>query len=248
MTGTVHAHDHGASSRLARMEGDHFWFAGRDRLVHELLDRHPVEPDGVVVDLGSGTGRFARRLAAAGRAVVAVDRSPGRDGPVGATVAADGERLPLADGSVATVLARDVLEHLDDVAALGECARVLRPGGLLVVLVPAWPVLWSDRDERAGHLRRYRGRGLRALVESAGFTVVEQRGYQFLLLPAIAANRVASSRWGPRVVDREETPPVWLNRLLTSVNTWEAGLARRRWSRPPTGSTLVLVARRQGRP
>ena len=67
MTGTVHAHDHGASSRLARMEGDHFWFAGRDRLVQELLDRHPVEPDGVVVDLGSGTGRFARRLAAAGR-------------------------------------------------------------------------------------------------------------------------------------------------------------------------------------
>ena len=74
---------------------------------------------------------------------------------------------------------------------------MLRPGGLLVVLVPAWPALWSDRDERAGHLRRYRSRGLRELVESAGFAVVEQRGYQFVLLPAIAANRVASNRWGP---------------------------------------------------
>jgi SAM-dependent methyltransferase len=164
-------------------------------------------------------------------------------------VQGDLEALPVAGGVCDLVWCRDVLSCVGDVGRmLGECARVLRPGGLLVVLVPAWPVLWSDRDERAGHLRRYRGRGLRTLVESAGFTVVEQRGYQFLLLPAIAANRVASSRWGPRVVDREETPPVWLNRLLTSVNTWEAGLARRRWSRPPTGSTLVLVARRQGRP
>ncbi len=246
MTDASHHHDHGASSRLASMEGDHFWFAGRDRLVRHLLDRHPVDPDGLVVDLGSGTGRFARRLAADGRTVLAVDPAPGSDGPPGATVAADGERLPLADGSVAAVLARDVLEHLDDAAALGECARVLRPGGLLVVLVPAWPSLWSDRDQRAGHLRRYRSGGLLALVESAGFTVLEQRGYQFLLLPAIAANRLASSRWGPRVVDREETPPAWLNRLLTSVNTWEAGLARRRWTRPPTGSTLVVVARRRG--
>lgn len=248
MTNASHRHDHGSSSRLAGMEVDHFWFAGRDRLVRHLLDRHPVDPDGLVLDLGSGTGRFARQLAVDGRTVLAVDRAPGGDGPPGATVAADGEQLPLADGSVATVLARDVLEHLDDAAALRECARVLRPGGLLVVLVPAWPSLWSDRDQRAGHLRRYRSRGLLALVESSGFTVVEQRGYQFLLLPAIAANRLASSRWGPRVVDREETPPAWLNRLLTSVNTWEAGLARRRWTRPPTGSTLVVVARRRELP
>lgn len=246
MSGAGHAH--GSSSRLARMEGNHFWFAGRDLLVRCLLDRHPVEPDAVVIDLGSGTGRFARRLADEGRTVLAIDRSPGQDGPSGATVAADGEQLPLADASVGTVLARDVLEHIDDVAALRECARVLRPGGLLVVLVPAWPGLWSDRDERAGHLRRYRSRGLRELVESAGFVVSETRGYQFLLLPAVAATRVASRHWGPRSVDREETPPAWLNRLLTSVNTWEAGLARRRWTSPPTGSSLVLVARRLEQP
>lgn len=248
MSGARHAHDHGSLSRLSSMEGNHFWFAGRDRLVRCLLDRHPVDPGAVVIDLGSGTGRFAQQLADEGRTVLAIDRAPGHDGPPGATVAADGERLPLADASVGTVLARDVLEHVDDVAALRECARVLRPGGLLVVLVPAWPGLWSDRDDRAGHLRRYRSRGLRELVESAGFAVAETRGYQFVLLPAIVANRLASRHWGPGVVDREETPPVWLNRLLTSVNTWEAGLARRRWTWPPTGSSLALVARRLGQP
>ena len=124
---------------------------------------------------------------------------------------------------------------------------MLEPGGLLVVLVPAWPSLWSDRDVRAGHLRRYRGRGLRRLVEEAGFAVEEQRGYQFLLLPALAASRLASASWGPGVVDREERQPGRLNGLLTRVNTWEASLARWRVARPPTGSTIVVVARRVAR-
>ena len=247
-----HEHDHGSSSRLASMEGGHFWFAGRDRLVRCLIERHGADRDEVVLDLGSGTGRFARNLHDEGWTVLAVDAAPGDQGPPGATVAADGERLPLAAESVGTVLARDVLEHVDDVTALRECARVLHTGGLLVVLVPAWPSLWSDRDVRAGHRRRYRGRALRMLVEAAGFDVVEQRGYQLLLLPAVVATRVASraaarvagSRWGPQVVDREERPSRWLNRVLTGVNTWEGGLARWGGVRPPTGSTLVVVARR----
>ena len=71
---------------------------------------------------------------------------------------------------------------------------------------------------RAGHLRRYRSRGLREVVESAGFAVTEQRGYQFVLLPAIAANRVAS-RWGPGVVDREETPPGWARTACSRRST-----------------------------
>jgi hypothetical protein len=124
---------------------------------------------------------------------------------------------------------------------------VLEPGGLLVVLVPAWPFLWSDRDVRAGHLRRYRGRSVREVVAAAGFVVEEQRGYQFVLLPALAASRLASVSWGPGVVDREERPPGRLNGVLTRVNTWEAGLARWRVARPPTGSTLVVVARRVAR-
>lgn len=240
------AHDHGSSSRLARMEGTHFWFAGRDVLVTSLLTRHGADPDAVLVDLGSGTGRFARRLAEEGRRVLAVDPHPGTDGPPGMTVAASGEVLPLADASVGTVLARDVLEHVDDVAALAECVRVLAPGGLLIVLVPAWPMLWSDRDARAGHLRRYRRGQLRRVVESAGFDVVEQRGYQFLLLPALVGSRLASRVRGPVVVDGEESPSPRLNRVLTAVNTWEAGLAGRSRPRPPTGSSYVLVARRGG--
>ena len=244
MRGLVHAHDHGSGSRLAAMEGNHFWFAGRDLLVRRLLRRHDTDPESPLLDLGSGTGRFARDLAASGRAVIAVDLAPGAEGPTGATFAARGEQLPLRDGSVGVVLARDVLEHVDDVAALAECARVLRPGGILVVLVPAWPALWSDRDVRAGHLRRYGRAEVRSKVDTAGLDVLEQRGYQLALLPALAATRLASRVGGPSVVDRVESPPAWLNALLTRVNTWEADLARRSRPRPPTGSSYALVARR----
>ena len=235
------------AERLAPLEQQHFWFAGRDRLVRKLLDHHAApEP---VLDLGCGTGRFATSLAAEGRRVLAVDPAPDvLLAPAGATVVGSAERVPLADGSVGTVMVRDVIEHLDDVAALAECHRVLRPGGLLLVLVPAWPSLWSARDERAGHLRRYTRRTLRRVVEGAGFDVVTLRGYQLTLLPAVAAARwYAARRPTPDAaasLHREEHPPGPLNTVLGWVNRAEAGMATWPVAIPPTGTSLVLVGRR----
>lgn len=229
--------------RLASMEDWHFWFVGRDELVGRLLDR--FDPPGPVVDIGCGTGAFAAHLAGRRSPVVALDRALAtRPGPGAAGLRGDAEHLPLRPAAAGVVLARDVLEHVDDSAALAECHRVLRPGGLLVALVPAWPSLWSERDERAGHLRRYTRRTLRSALESAGFSLEELRGYQCALLPLAAASRLASRRRPASVLRAEERPPRLVNAALASINRAEAGLARRRWSRPPTGSTLVAVARR----
>jgi len=241
MSATTHA------ERLAPVEQDHFWFAGRDRLVRRLLDHHgAAEP---VLDLGCGTGRFASELADGGRRVIAIDPAPDLAlAPVGATLVGSAERVPLADGSVGTVMVRDVIEHLDDEAAIAECHRVLRPGGLLVVLVPAWPSLWSVRDVRAGHLRRYTRRTLRAVVAAAGFDVLTLRGYQFTLLPAVAALRwYAARRPGPEPtasLHHEEHPPGPLNTALGWVNRAEAAMVTWPVPVPPTGTSLVLVGRR----
>ena len=70
------------------------------------------------------------------------------------TVCADGQAIPLADSSVDLLSALDVLEHLDDdLGALDEFHRVLRPEGLLLVSVPAYRFLWSEHDEALRHRR-----------------------------------------------------------------------------------------------
>lgn len=231
------------AERLAGLEQSHFWFAGRDDLVANLLGR--FRAPGPVLDLGCGTGSFAGRLRRLGFPIVALDHElhlgPAPAGVAG--VAGDAVELPVRDASAGTVLLRDVLEHVDDGAALAECRRVLRRGGLLVALVPAWPALWSCRDERAGHRRRYTRSMLTGRLAGNGFDVVEVRGYQFALLPVLAASRAAARRRGVAQLDREERPPAAVNSVLTRINRAEAALARTRWLRPPTGSTLAVVAR-----
>jgi SAM-dependent methyltransferase len=152
------------------------------------------------------------------------------------------ERIPLRDASCGAVVARDVLEHVDDRAALAECRRVLRPGGVLVASVPGWPSLWGERDVRAGHLRRYRRRALLAVVESSRFRVLAVRGFPALLLPLVIVSRLAVHVAGPRQLAREEHVSEWLNQTLTRVARFEVGLGRFSWWKPPTGSSLVVVA------
>ena len=225
--------------RLAAMEGTHFWSIGRDVLVKALIDRHRMEP--LFVDAGSGTGSFARTLADDGRQVTFFDTGPTEEPGFRASIT----EIPLRTHSVGTVMARDVLEHVDDVAALAECARVLRSGGHLLITVPGWPSLWGPRDERAGHLRRYRWHQLTSVVEHAGFDVVERRGYQLALLPLMFASRSLARLRPERQLAAEERAGGALQKPLAAINVAEAGLARTGRFRPPTGSTLALVAQRR---
>lgn len=218
--------------RLRALEGRHFWSVGRDRLVDNLMRRFAMEPP--YLDAGAGTGSYAASL---DQPTVWFDTGPVDPGGVRAST----DAVPFATSSIGTVLVRDVLEHVDDRRALSEVHRVLRPGGHLLVTVPAWPSLWGPRDVSAGHLRRYRRRGLRRVVERAGFEMLDLRGYQFLLLPAIIASRMVARVVGDEQPEREEHIGR-LNPLMTRVNVAEAGLARRSFPTPPTGSSLVVVA------
>lgn len=230
----------GSTTVIRQLEDWHFWFVSRDRLVRALLSRHQsMEP---ILDVGCGTGRFARGIEEQGNRVIAIDMHAPSEA-VSNAVRASATELPLRSGSVGTVMARDVMEHVDDVRLLDEAHRVLVDGGLLIILVPAWPSMWSGRDENAGHLRRYTRRGLVRLVASRRFTIVEVRGYQFLLLPLMMISRVAERITGRSASDREQAPGSLGNRLLGAVNAWEVSWARRAWPRPPHGTSLVIVAR-----
>ncbi len=144
------------------------------------------------------------------------------------------------------VLALDLLEHLpDDAAAAREFARVLRPGGILLLTVPACPELWSEHDEALDHLRRYRAARLRKVLAEAGLSIEKLSPVITTLLLPIAALRVIQ-RLLPRKADAPETafiiPPRPVNWLLTAILRLE-----RLWLRRfnlPVGVSLVAVARR----
>lgn len=144
--------------------------------------------------------------------------------------------VPLEEeGHHSAVVAYNVLEHIpDDVAALRAFGRLLRPGGRVVLVVPAFPSAMSDFDRAIGHQRRYRRRTLRAAAEAAGLTVEVLHHVNVLGLLAWYVH-VKALRTAPQagftlwVFDRLFVP--WLRRLEGRV-------------RPPFGQSLFLVARR----
>jgi hypothetical protein len=133
-----------------------------------------------------------------------------------------------------------VLEHVDDEAALEEIVRVVRPGGAVIVSVPAMPWLWSYRDVDAGHQRRYVRRGLLKLLRKSRLEVHRLNYFQCLLFPLVMTRVV--SRKGRAARDREDAPAPLVNSVLSVISRLEVRLSRVvSW---PFGSSLVAVCRK----
>jgi SAM-dependent methyltransferase len=226
-------------ARIAEIEASHFWFAGRRALVRRLLDRHVEGRSRAALDVGCGTGSFLPILELYADRVVGIDPLGDSESRV---IRGDVEDLPFEEASFDLALALDLLEHVDDHAAVRELARVLQPGAWVIVTVPAFPALWSERDKVAAHRRRYRRSELVELLETAGFTVAETAYYQFALFPFIVLSR-ALGRFRTGTVRLEEEPLPGLNRLLRRVSEAEVRLGA--WMRWPWGSTLAVAAQRK---
>ncbi len=166
------------------------------------FDRLGVRPGDRVLDMGCGAGRHAFEIYRRGADVVALDRNvaeletvaqtfaamrEGAEVPTGAravTRAGDALALPFDDGEFDHVIASEVLEHIpDDVAAIGELRRVLKPGGTIAVSVPRrWPerICWALSDEyhevEGGHVRIYDPKDLAAKLTATGLRL-DGRGY-----------------------------------------------------------------------
>ena len=150
----------------------------RERLLLDLFLSATPGPN--VLDAGAGQGTMSTRLERLGYEVTSTDVSESAvevlrarlSGPVAKASVTD---LPFDDESFDGAVLGEVLEHVeDDRGALDELARVLRPGGVLAVSVPANPALYGPSDEWAGHVRRYTRP---ALIE--GFTVHRCLGWGF---------------------------------------------------------------------
>ena len=210
----------------AGVEERSFWFHHRNRMLAQLICT-PARP-AALWDVGAGNGFVARHLQGQGLEAVAVE-----PGPAGARAAAQrGVRhticalfqdLHLPADSLPAIGCFDVLEHLEHPEALVlEFYRVLAPGGIAAVSLPALGALWSEADDLAGHRKRFSRRAMDALFESAGFVRRRSMYTMAVMVPLVYLCRALPYRLGKRYTEaeaktkllRELAPP---NPLLTAI-------------------------------
>jgi len=180
------------------VEDVHWWFVGRRRILLQVLNRY-LGPNGShqrrILDVGCGTGTMLTYLKSFGDAegvdideeAIGYCRERGLEG----VRLGEAANLPYDAASFDLVTALDVVEHLDDdEAAFAEIRRVLRPGGQLLVTVPAHRFLWGDQDEVNQHKRRYVAAELRQRLVATGFEIQRLSYMNALLFPPIAAARL----------------------------------------------------------
>ncbi|MCB9729987.1 MAG: class I SAM-dependent methyltransferase [Deltaproteobacteria bacterium] len=182
-------------TRMAEAEQHSWWFRGRRRVLDSVLGRLELPPGARICDLGCGTGGNLPMLQAHGE-VVGVERDESA-----ARMARESTGLDVRQGSAEAtglpahsfdlVCMFDVLEHLPaEGPALAEVRRILRPGGRLLLTVPAFMMLWSGHDVALHHHRRYRRAGLARELLNAGLDLQWLSYYNIALFPPVAVVRV----------------------------------------------------------
>jgi SAM-dependent methyltransferase len=221
----------------ARIEQEHWWFVGRRKLYTRMIRALNVDPGAPVLDLGFTEVSGLDRSADAIRFCAEKGFGPVIQGSVTA--------MPFADQSFALVIATDIIEHVDDdVRALAEIRRVLRPGGAALVAVPAFPALWGFQDDVGQHKRRYRMRPLLGRIQQAGLVAGEWFHYNYLLFgPIWLARRIMRHVRHSLHSENEVNSPL-LNKVLSAVFAFDVATAPR--LAPPFGVSILVVAHRPG--
>ncbi len=183
------------------LEENHWWFLGRRHMVHALVCRLNPDQDCRILETGCSGGPLLKQLQADGyRHVTGIDISADaielcRQRGLTETHVMDAQNPTFNPGSFDLIIASDVMEHLTDAPkALREWHRLLRPGGRLMVFVPAFRVLWSPHDEVNHHFKRYRRSELKLLMAHSGFGLERSLYWNFLLFFPVALVRLIK-RW-----------------------------------------------------
>jgi SAM-dependent methyltransferase len=235
--------------RMAELDGRHWWYRARRDILADLITRKiRLRADARILEIGCGTGHNLEMLQRFGRAdgieidAAARDLAEQRLGrPIG--TAPLPQLTGVEDGAYDLVALLDVLEHVEeDQAALASIARKLKPGGRILITVPAHPWMWSAHDEVNHHKRRYTRKTLRGAIGAAGLQVEMLSWFNSLLFPLAAAARLAGRVTGNKDSD-DKLPPRPLNSLFETIFGWER-YALGRMPLPPGVSLVAIVSRR----
>ena len=235
-------------ARMAALDAEHWWFVARRQILAELIRREIRPPEGArILEVGCGTGHNLAMLSQFGR-VEATELDDTARGiatqrlgrAVLSAALPDLSMFPADTFDLIALL--DVLEHVaDDEAALTAIHARLKPGGRLLVTVPANPWMWTAHDAAHHHHRRYRKGELAALARRTGFAIDLLSPFNSLLFPPIAAARLVGKATGRESAD-DAMPPQPVNALLRTVFGLERWLIGR--VPMPFGVSLVAILRR----
>jgi SAM-dependent methyltransferase len=226
----------------------HWWYRGRRRVLRASIDSLELASPCRILDAGCGSGRTLDELADYGdacgvdvsQAAVDATRSRGHQAHPGSVTA-----LPFADATFDLVTCLDVVEHTpDDRRTLAELRRVTRPGGALLLTVPAHPMLWSAHDEANLHYRRYTRGSLHDAAVDTDWEIAANTYFNAALLAPATVVRLAR-RHAPKGRSELSLTPPRLDRVLEWPSRAEAALLRS-GVRVPFGLSLLAVLRATG--
>ena len=230
--------------RMAELDERHWWYRARREILADLIRRKiPLSPGARILEIGCGTGHNLMMLKRFG-SVDGIEIDPAaraiassrlghqvKDAPLPALTGIETRAYDL-------VALLDVLEHVEeDREALASIAERLKPGGKILITVPAHPWMWSAHDEVNHHKRRYTRKSLVEVIEAAGLEVEMMSWFNSLLFPLAATARAIGRVTGKSDSD-DSMPPALVNNVLEKL----FGIERYALGRLPFPPGVSLVA------
>ncbi|MBI2063498.1 MAG: class I SAM-dependent methyltransferase [Candidatus Yanofskybacteria bacterium] len=235
-----------------QIEKDHWLMRVRRLIIFDLLKKYAKLPDGKVkiLDFGCGSGYLVGELAKLGYNSFGVDNFDeaieyGKQRGIKNLSVVFGAETDYESSFFDVVFALDVLEHLEnEEPVLREIERILRPGGVLIIMAPAFMFLWGVQDEVAHHYRRYTmPKLLETIRKSSNLSVVQKTYFNAFLFMPIALVRLFS-RWF-NIKNRESDFDI-NNPVLNKIFFWIINLERflLRHLQFPFGVSILTVLKK----
>jgi SAM-dependent methyltransferase len=234
--------------RMSSSEQEHWWFVGRRKIVTSLLRKLSLPADARILEAGCGTGGNLRMFSDFGSVSAFEPESTAlaraQEKGVG-EVRRGGlpDDIPYAAGDFDLVVALDVLEHVDeDRQSLESLLRFIKPGGWLLITVPAFQGLWSVHDILHHHKRRYSKARLRGLLRNLNLKISLLSYFNTWLFPLALVFRYYKKLLNRQDSGEDIIPPAIINRLFAGIFASERFLIGR--IPLPAGLSLILLARK----
>jgi len=237
-------------SRYHKLEEDNWWFVARREIVIQLLSELKIKDNSRILEIGCSGGALLKNLKSQGfKELFGVDISEVaielcRKRGIENVQTKDGVDTRYMDSAFDLIIASDVLEHIEtDAIALKEWYRVLRPGGILIVFVPAFNFLWSNHDDLNHHYRRYGKKQLNEKLIQAGFGIIRSSFWNFVFLIPVAI----VSFMGSIFLKKEDNNRLyefkpWLNSIFLSLLRAENLLLK--YTNLPSGVSIFTVSKK----